>query len=314
MNNEISKADIDSLYEHKLIKYQDYLKIITPSDFLWSVWAKNNLRFLGVIFILAGIVCFFAYNWSQMGKFLKLGLPFSLFVIAGLLTFLKGTEGLFGKLTSLSAAFMIGVFLAVFGQVYQTGADAWQLFALWSALMLPLVILTRFTALWTLFAVVVNIFLLSYPLSLLFGSNAVFIVPAAFNLFLFCTAEFYYSKAGCLKESYFKTLTFAAALTFLTWPTVFDAGKLRFWPSFAAYLSFAIVWAVYFVKEKKDLLKIGLVACSAALALSFLAIDKIDSNSESANMLVLCVCSLMFFSLAAYGVIAAHKHIRGAKL
>ncbi len=314
MNNEISKAEIDSLYEHRLIKYRDYLKLITPQDFLWSVWAKNNLRFLGVIFILAGIVCFFAYNWEQMGKFLKLGLPFSLFVVAGLLAFIKGTDGLFGKLSSLSAAFMTGVFLAVFGQVYQTGADAWQLFALWSALMLPLVILTRFTALWTLFAVVANIFLLSYPLSVMFGGNAVFLIPALFNLALFCAAEFYSSKAGCLTESYFKTLTFAAALIFLAWPSVMDAGEMRFWPSFTAYLVFSAGWAVYFIRRKKDILKIGLIAAFAALSLSVWAIKKIDLPSESANMLLLSVCFLAFFGLAAYGVIAAHKHIRGAKL
>lgn len=314
MKNEISKAEIDSLYEHGLIKYRDYLNIITPQDFLWSAWAKNNLRFFGVIFMLAGIVCFFAYNWAQLGKLFKLGLPFSLFVVLGILTVLKGTDGLFGKLTSVSAAFMTGVFLAVFGQVYQTGADAWQLFALWAALILPLVILTRFTALWTLFAVVVNIFLLSYPLAEVFGGNSVFIIPAAFNLFLFCTAEFYSSKAGCLKESYFKTLTFAAALIFLAWPGVFDAGKLKYWPSFAAYLSFAVIWAVYFVRAKKYLLQIGLIAGSAALSLSFLAINKIDLKADSANMLLLSVCSLAFFGLAAYAVIAAHKHIRGGKL
>ncbi|MBC8290414.1 MAG: DUF2157 domain-containing protein, partial [Planctomycetes bacterium] len=45
---------------------------------------------------------------------------------------------------------MGGVFLAVFGQVYQTGADEWLLFAGWAGLILPWTALSRFEALWIL--------------------------------------------------------------------------------------------------------------------------------------------------------------------
>jgi uncharacterized membrane protein len=47
-----------------------------------------------------------------------------------------------------------GALFAYFGQTYQTGADPWQLFALWAALTLPLCLGVRHDALWTAWAVV----------------------------------------------------------------------------------------------------------------------------------------------------------------
>jgi len=42
-----------------------------------------------------------------------------------------------------------GALFAYFGQTYQTGADPWQLFALWAALTLPLCLALRSDVLWT---------------------------------------------------------------------------------------------------------------------------------------------------------------------
>jgi uncharacterized membrane protein len=47
-----------------------------------------------------------------------------------------------------------GGLLAFFGQTYQTGADAWQLFALWAALNLPLALGARSDAVWSAWALV----------------------------------------------------------------------------------------------------------------------------------------------------------------
>lgn len=51
----------------------------------------------------------------------------------------------------------MGVFWAVFGQIYQTGADAWQLFALWAACIAPWLPIRPATALWALWVTTLNI-------------------------------------------------------------------------------------------------------------------------------------------------------------
>lgn len=50
-----------------------------------------------------------------------------------------------------------GGLLAYFGQTYQTGADPWQLFALWALLGLPLAAAIRHDALWGLWSLVLSV-------------------------------------------------------------------------------------------------------------------------------------------------------------
>ena len=51
--------------------------------------------------------------------------------------YFQNLQQLPGKVLLLGASVLIGVFLAVFGQVYQTGADAYNLFTMWALLILP---------------------------------------------------------------------------------------------------------------------------------------------------------------------------------
>lgn len=139
--------------------------IISPTRL--AGWFDRGLLLLGVGLSLAGVFFFFAYNWSGMHRLVKLGL-IELLMVAGLAvaaTFWerpeRSTERLYGKLGLLSSSAMVGVFLAVYGQVYQTGADAWQLFAAWSALTLVWTVLSRLQAAWALWLAVTHVAILS---------------------------------------------------------------------------------------------------------------------------------------------------------
>ncbi len=48
----------------------------------------------------------------------------------------------------LAAGFLFGALFAVFGQIYQTGADSWELFRAWALILLPLALLSRQGGLW----------------------------------------------------------------------------------------------------------------------------------------------------------------------
>ena len=62
----------------------------------------------------------------------------------------------------LIASIITGSLLALFGQIYQTGADTWQLFFAWAILITPWVVIARFPALWLLWLGLINAFLLLY--------------------------------------------------------------------------------------------------------------------------------------------------------
>lgn len=122
----------------------------------WFRWAERMLLFLGSTLVLAGIIFFFAYNWAAMGRFLKFGLIEAGIVVCIVASYLRGISRLSGKVLLLSASVLVGVLLAVYGQTYQTGADAFELFIGWALLIFGWVIVSEFAALWLLWLVLLN--------------------------------------------------------------------------------------------------------------------------------------------------------------
>lgn len=122
----------------------------------WGLWTARLLLALGTALMLAGVIYFFAFNWAKIPPAAKLaGIQVAL--IGCLATACRaslktppGQAGLF------AASVLTGVFLAVFGQIYQTGADAWQLFALWALLTLGWTAIAAFAAQWLLWLLLAN--------------------------------------------------------------------------------------------------------------------------------------------------------------
>lgn len=136
---------------------RDYaLDMILPPR-QWGLWVSRLLLALGVGLVLSGIVYFFAFNWNAIPPMIKLGSVE--FALVGCLigTHLAGLQRILGQMLLLAAATLAGVFLAVFGQIYQTGADAWTLFAAWAALILPWTVIGEFAPLWGLWMIVANL-------------------------------------------------------------------------------------------------------------------------------------------------------------
>lgn len=139
----------------------------------WRRWLDQALMALGTALLCAGVIVFFAFNWQDLHKFSKFGL------LAGAITLLAGFAWLrpagdtAGRAALGGAQVVAGVLLAVIGQTYQTGADAWQLFALWALLALPWALAARAAPHWWLVIVVGNLALLRY-FSIRFGVDGVF--------------------------------------------------------------------------------------------------------------------------------------------
>ena len=70
---------------------------------------------------------------------------------------LSGRRALPATALGVLALASVGGLLAFFGQTYQTGADTWQLFALWAALTLPLCLGLRHPLLWIVWLVVAHL-------------------------------------------------------------------------------------------------------------------------------------------------------------
>lgn len=151
---------VEELYVHDLIsraaKHQA-LDILHPRG-EWTLWSERLLLYAGTALILSGLIYFFAFNWAKLGPGIKLG-TIELGILGCLLAYSRmGADRLSAKVVLLCASTLVGVFLAVFGQIYQTGADAYQLFLMWAILISGWVLISRFAAHWILWTVVVNLF------------------------------------------------------------------------------------------------------------------------------------------------------------
>jgi len=141
------------LHEHAFIVASRMVR--STSD--WFEWARRMLLFFGSALILAGVIYFFAYNWSKMGHFLKFALIEAGIVACILGSHFRGISRPSGKILLLSSSVLVGVLLAVYGQTYQTGADAFELFMGWAVLILGWVIISEFSPLWLIWLILLNI-------------------------------------------------------------------------------------------------------------------------------------------------------------
>lgn len=146
----------------------------TPPPGAWRRFLSGALAFLGAGLVLAGVVCFVAYNWDRIGRFGKFAL-IELAIAAATLLAWRTLPRLSGQVALLAAAVLVGPLLAVHGQTYQTGADPYGLFLTWFVLIIPWVIVSRFSALW-----VVAIGLLDVSLVLFAGQVIGLIRPREF--------------------------------------------------------------------------------------------------------------------------------------
>lgn len=141
---------------------------VYPSKRTWLDFFDKALLMIGAVALVLSLVFFIAYNWQNMGKIGKFALVEGALVITialyVALSFrqLRQRFQLTRQLLLLIASIITGSLLALFGQVYQTGADTWQLFFGWALLITPWVVIARFPALWLLWLGLINACLVLY--------------------------------------------------------------------------------------------------------------------------------------------------------
>jgi len=146
LNSEQSEANIErALTENVYAEKQ-----------AWSKFFHFFLLALGVGFAVSGIIFFFAYNWDDMHKFVKMGIVWTLLTGCIIFVLRAPASETVKNIVLTGAALLVGGLFAVFGQTYQTGADAWQLFFVWTVFIAAWVVAANFAPLWLVFLVLVN--------------------------------------------------------------------------------------------------------------------------------------------------------------
>ena len=120
-----------------------------PPDGVQGLW--RGLALVAALLLGAGLIFAVAAQWTEQSRSVKLLLLEAAVLLPTLAALLLARLRLAGLLLATLA---LGGLLAFVGQTYQTGADAWQLFALWALLTLVWTLLARSDGLWALWLLI----------------------------------------------------------------------------------------------------------------------------------------------------------------
>ena len=152
----------------------------------WQKFLRLFVISLGIGFTVSGIIFFFAYNWADLHKFAKIGLIEGLIIITTLIVLLSKINQNFKHIILTGTAILVGVLFAVFGQVYQTGANAYDFFLGWTMFITLWVIISNFAPLWLLYLTLINTTVILYSQQVaqdwseVFLSTLLFVINTAF--------------------------------------------------------------------------------------------------------------------------------------
>ncbi len=274
-----------------------------PDAGAWRRFIDNMLLLLGSALLLVGIIFFFAYNWADMNRFAKFGvLEAGVLGMALFASLRRGINRLSSQTALLAAAVLLGALLAVYGQVYQTGADNFNLFLTWAILIIPWVLISGFPPLWLLLLVLLNISLILYWEQVISPPNSdkrtdLFLLLFLLNGVATVAWEYAYTQgAAWLRDHWLRVILFGATLTALIIPTLQAILYLGtawhanpwFFVAVASYVAVTVLALWYYRYRRHDLLLLTSCLLGVLIVITTL-VGKLLPNNEILTWLILAL-------------------------
>ncbi len=247
---------------------------LARDDGAWSRWALRALLTVGVAQLLVGVVLFFAANWQDMATVAKFGVLQGGIAAAAALAWWVGLDRVAGRALLVGASVLVGVLLAVFGQIYQTGADAHTLFIAWALLILPWTVISRSAALWTLWFVIIAIAIQFYGDRIAVPTGRIGWMTLMMLQAANATAALLLREAGVaagwswLDRAWTRLLPLAAALAWAFVPAVlhvFDGAGPEGWAATAVFLALIGGSLIMYIRHGPDFAAVALATLAACL-------------------------------------------------
>ena len=280
---ESKRNQIISFIENKNIKKENIKEVlekiaVTPTAKEWSMFIDQIVLWFGALSLAFALMFFMAYNWSEFGYMGKFALVEGLMVLTIGAYLYLGVEKLSAKVMLMVSAIVLGVLLALVGQTYQTGADTWELFFYWAVLMLPWVLVGRFSALWMLWIFLINLSLFLYMITFrsIWGIYFQSEISVLWLFFIFNTSALVLWEVFSYKFEWLKASWAIRFLGFVSGTTATGLGLNFIWEHanpmallvWMAWIG-AIYWVYRIVKIDLFMLSMGCLSFSTVMV-SFL--------------------------------------------
>jgi uncharacterized membrane protein len=185
---QIQREDIHIINRHSNLTEKGVAKVLKENIYnnreAWQKFLRLLFITLGVGFTVSGVIFFFAYNWTDLHRLAKTGLAEGLIIATATLVLLPKININIRNVILTGASVLVGALFAVYGQIYQTGANAYDFFLGWTVFVTLWVAVSNFAPLWLLYLVLINTTFILYSQqvandwSLIFIFTALFIINA----------------------------------------------------------------------------------------------------------------------------------------
>ena len=129
----------------------------TPNTATGLTFLSRVVLAFAVALLCSGVIFFFAYNWDALSRYHKFAIAQGALLLSLLPLLRFHLQHAVAQAAVFAASLLVGALLALIGQTYQSGADTYQLFALWALLITPWVLIARMPALWLLLLILLNV-------------------------------------------------------------------------------------------------------------------------------------------------------------
>jgi uncharacterized membrane protein len=181
----IEREDIQIISRHSDLSVQAVERVLLQNVYndkaAWQKFIQLFIISLGVGFTVAGIVFFFAYNWADLHKFVKIGLTQAVLIATTSVALLPKLKDTLRNVILTGASVLVGVLFAVFGQIYQTGANAYDFFLGWTVFITLWVLVSKFSPLYLLYLLLINTTFILYTEQVAKDWSEVFIYTLLFT-------------------------------------------------------------------------------------------------------------------------------------
>lgn len=251
-----------------------------PDRQSWARFLDYSLLVLGALFFTSGLFFFVAYNWEELPRFARFGVLEAAIVLLLIITHWVGLNRLGGKIALTVAALLVGALLAIFGQEYQTGADAYTLFGYWALLIVGWVLISKFDLLWGILLALLNLTLVLFWNQVLPGDQ----YPQPETLFVLNAVallawEVMGRRFTWWQHRWLNRVTALVAFGFILWPTLavvfslyddyYDLPTIHYYGALIYALFLVAVFAVY-SRWQPDLLMLTMAMFSLIIVLTAL--------------------------------------------
>ncbi|WP_273022134.1 DUF2157 domain-containing protein [Rheinheimera sp.] len=246
-----------------------------PAD--WLAQANLILLFGTTVLLSAAVIFFFAYNWPHMHYFTKFALAGIAVLLSGVLAICSAADSLIQRSALFGCSILTGALLALIGQTYQTGADIWQLFASWAALITLLVLVSKSRACYLLWFVILELAASRYlhtrsEFFWLFASAPMILNLTLVNLLLLLFADVALPRLGVKPDNLL--LRFSAVMFIVphTYGAMLGAWDNHYQANLLCYLLLSAGLALRYYRYRRDIFVLALLLYSAiAVVTSLLA-------------------------------------------